>query len=290
MEAEQLIARVQELTGRLEDLEDDSCRELAEELTARGRADVRRRARADRRADRRTRRSRDRLAADELVAGLLHDPRPVPGAARGAGDARRSTACGPTWSRTAATSSCSGSRTAWRSCASRAAASPAARRPRRSSWRCARRCEEAAPDLLGMDVEGVVEEEPELHGRPAARACNGAPVLVHAWRSRRTRARSPRPQVDGRAARGRERGRARCSPTATACASCGGALGGGRARAAARSPARPAAAATSCRRRAARWTTTTCSSSPSRCCGRPRRSRWRCEAAGRGGREPPPRA
>ena len=33
MEAEQLIARVQELTGRLEDLEDPACRELAEELT-----------------------------------------------------------------------------------------------------------------------------------------------------------------------------------------------------------------------------------------------------------------
>ena len=33
MEPEQLIARVQELTGRLEDLEDRACRELAEELT-----------------------------------------------------------------------------------------------------------------------------------------------------------------------------------------------------------------------------------------------------------------
>ena len=34
MEAEQLIARVQELTGRLEDLDDPACRALAEELTA----------------------------------------------------------------------------------------------------------------------------------------------------------------------------------------------------------------------------------------------------------------
>src|SRR4029453_4869450 len=33
MEPEQLIARVQELTGRLEDLEDVACRELAEDLT-----------------------------------------------------------------------------------------------------------------------------------------------------------------------------------------------------------------------------------------------------------------
>ena len=34
MEAEQLMARVQELTGRLEHLEDDAGRELAEELTS----------------------------------------------------------------------------------------------------------------------------------------------------------------------------------------------------------------------------------------------------------------
>ena len=33
MEADQLIARVQELTGRLEHLDDADCRELAEELT-----------------------------------------------------------------------------------------------------------------------------------------------------------------------------------------------------------------------------------------------------------------
>ena len=34
MESEQLMARVQELTGRLEHLEDDAGRELAEELTS----------------------------------------------------------------------------------------------------------------------------------------------------------------------------------------------------------------------------------------------------------------
>ena len=34
MEPEQLIARVQELTGRLEDLDDPACRDLAEELTS----------------------------------------------------------------------------------------------------------------------------------------------------------------------------------------------------------------------------------------------------------------
>ena len=68
-----------------------------------------------------------------------HDPRPVSGADRGAGARRRSRRCGRTWSRTAATSSCWGSRTGSPGCASRAAASRAGRRRRRSSWRCGRR-------------------------------------------------------------------------------------------------------------------------------------------------------
>ena len=79
MEAEQLIARVQELTGRLEDLEDPECRELAEELTG---AVVQMYGAGLERIvelieDEET---RDRLAADELVAGLLmiHDLYPVP--------------------------------------------------------------------------------------------------------------------------------------------------------------------------------------------------------------------
>jgi phenylpyruvate tautomerase PptA (4-oxalocrotonate tautomerase family) len=79
MEPEQLIARVQELTGRLEDLDDGACRELAEELTG---AVVQMYGAGLERIvelieDDET---RDRLASDELVAGLLmiHDLYPVP--------------------------------------------------------------------------------------------------------------------------------------------------------------------------------------------------------------------
>src|SRR4029453_2335974 len=79
MEPEQLIARVQELTGRLEDLEDVACRELAEDLTG---AVVQMYGAGLERIvelidDEET---RGRLAADELVAGLLmiHDLYPVP--------------------------------------------------------------------------------------------------------------------------------------------------------------------------------------------------------------------
>jgi Fe-S cluster biogenesis protein NfuA/nitrite reductase/ring-hydroxylating ferredoxin subunit len=78
MEAEQLVARVQELTGRLEHLDDPACRELAEELTG---AVVQMYGAGLERIielieDEET---RDRLAADELVAGLLmiHDLYPV---------------------------------------------------------------------------------------------------------------------------------------------------------------------------------------------------------------------
>ena len=79
MEAEQLIARVQELTGRLEHLEDAQCRELTEELTG---AVVQMYGAGLERIvelieDEET---RARLAADDLVAGLLmiHDLYPVP--------------------------------------------------------------------------------------------------------------------------------------------------------------------------------------------------------------------
>ena len=79
MEPEQLIARVQELTGRLEHLEDAACRELAEELTGAvvqmyG-AGLERIVELIQDED-----TRGRLAADELVAGLLmiHDLYPVP--------------------------------------------------------------------------------------------------------------------------------------------------------------------------------------------------------------------
>jgi Fe-S cluster biogenesis protein NfuA/nitrite reductase/ring-hydroxylating ferredoxin subunit len=77
MEPEQLIARVQELTGRLEDLDDPACRELAEELT--GAVVQMYGAGLERIVDLIDEETRDRLAADELVAGLLmiHDLYPV---------------------------------------------------------------------------------------------------------------------------------------------------------------------------------------------------------------------
>ena len=78
MEAEQLIARVQELTGRLEDLDDPACRALAEELTA---AVVQMYgAGLERIVELADPGTRDQMAADELVSGLLmiHDLYPVP--------------------------------------------------------------------------------------------------------------------------------------------------------------------------------------------------------------------
>ena len=172
MEAEQLIARVQELTGRLEDLDDPACRDLAEELTA---AVVQMYGAGLERIvelieDDET---RDRLAADELVAGLLmiHDLYPVPieervvqaldtvrpymeshggnvellGIEDGIAKLRLEGSC--------------------KSC--RASSSTLELAVRQA-------LQEAAPDLLGMDVEGVMDEEevsgvalPMLNGTPS---------------------------------------------------------------------------------------------------------------------------
>jgi Fe-S cluster biogenesis protein NfuA/nitrite reductase/ring-hydroxylating ferredoxin subunit len=172
MEADQLIARVQELTGRLEDLEDDSCRELAEELTG---AVVQMYGAGLERIielieDKDT---RGRLARDELVAGLLmiHDLYPVPleervmaaldsvrpymeshggdiellGFEEGVVKLRLEGSC--------------------KSC--RASSSTLELAVRQA-------LQEAAPDLLGMDVEGVVEEEAGITGTPLP-LVNGAP-------------------------------------------------------------------------------------------------------------------
>ena len=174
MEAEQLIARVQELTGRLEDLEDERCRELAEELTG---AVVQMYGAGLERIvelidDDET---RGRLASDELVAGLLmiHDLYPVPieervaqaldtvrpymeshggnvellGIEDGIAKLRLEGSC--------------------KSC--RASSSTLELAVKQA-------LQEAAPDLLGMDVEGVVEEEPAggITGVPLP-LVNGAP-------------------------------------------------------------------------------------------------------------------
>ena len=86
------------------------------------------------------RRCATRLVEDGVVASLMliHDLYPVPLEDARAGGARQRAA--RTWSPTAATSSCSGSRTASRGCGSRARATAARRRRRRWSWRSSRRC------------------------------------------------------------------------------------------------------------------------------------------------------
>jgi Fe-S cluster biogenesis protein NfuA/nitrite reductase/ring-hydroxylating ferredoxin subunit len=173
MEPEQLIARVQELTGRLEDLDDPACREIAEELTS---AVVQMYgAGLERIVELADAGTLDEMAKDSLVAGLLmiHDLYPVPieervmqaldtvrpymeshggnveflGIEDGAAKLRLEGSC--------------------RSC--RASSSTLELAVRQA-------LEEAAPDLLGMDVEGVVEEQVTGVALPMA---NGAP----AWHS-----------------------------------------------------------------------------------------------------------
>jgi Fe-S cluster biogenesis protein NfuA/nitrite reductase/ring-hydroxylating ferredoxin subunit len=172
MEPEQLIARVQELTGRLEDLDDPACRSLAEELTS---AVVQMYgAGLERIVDLVDEGTRDALAQDDLVAGLLmiHDLYPVPieervaqaldtvrpymeshggnvellGIEDGIAKLRLAGSC--------------------KSC--RASSSTLELAVRQA-------LEEAAPDLLGMDVEGIVEEEEEVTG-VALPMVNGAPA------------------------------------------------------------------------------------------------------------------
>lgn len=173
MEPDQLIARVQELTGRLEDLEDGPCRQLAEELTG---AVVQMYGAGLERIvalieDEET---RGLLAADELVAGLLmiHDLYPVPleervvqaldtvrpymeshggnvellGIEDGVARLRLEGSC--------------------KSCRASSSTLELAVRQALQEW---------APDLLGMDVEGILEEEEEAAG------ITGVPLpLVHA--------------------------------------------------------------------------------------------------------------
>jgi Fe-S cluster biogenesis protein NfuA/nitrite reductase/ring-hydroxylating ferredoxin subunit len=220
MDQEQLIARVQELTGRLEDLEPGDCRELAEELTG---AVVQMYGAGLERIvelieDEET---RDRLAADELVAGLLmiHDLYPVPieervaqaldtvrpymeshggnvellGIEDGIAKLRLEGSC--------------------KSC--RASSSTLELAVRQA-------LQEAAPDLLGMDVEGIVEEE-EVTGIPLP-TLNGAP----SWQTLDI---SPPERLSTTEVGGLSLFVANVDGTLlayrNACASCGGDLAGG---------------------------------------------------------------
>ena len=174
MDPEQLIARVQELTGQLEDLDDQGCRALAEELTA---AVVQMYgAGLERVVELADPATFDALAKDELVSGLLmiHDLYPVPleervmaaldtvrpymeshggnvellGIEGGVAKLRLEGSC--------------------KSC--RASSSTLELAVRQA-------LEAAAPDLEGMDVEGVLEEEDEISGTPL-------PVLqMNGWHS-----------------------------------------------------------------------------------------------------------
>jgi Fe-S cluster biogenesis protein NfuA/nitrite reductase/ring-hydroxylating ferredoxin subunit len=223
MGPDQLIARVQELTGRLEDLDDPACRALAEELTSAvvqmygaGLERIVELADADTRAG---------MAEDELVAGLLmiHDLYPVPmeervaqaldtvrpymeshggnvellGIEEGVAKLRLEGSC--------------------KSC--RASSSTLELAVRQA-------LEEAAPDLLGMDVEGIAEQEPEVVQvtGTALPMLNGAP----SWHSLDLNGGGPLVAVD---VEGIPLVVAEVDGTLLAyrnsCADCGGALDGG---------------------------------------------------------------
>ena len=174
MDPEQLITRVQELTGRLEDLDHPICRDLAEELTS---AVVQMYgAGLERIVELADEDTRDALAADDLVASLLliHDLYPVPleervhqaletvrpymeshggnvellGIDDGIAKLRLEGSC--------------------KSC--RASSSTLELAVKQA-------LQEAAPDLEGMDVEGLPEPEDEITGTPLPIVhVNGAPA------------------------------------------------------------------------------------------------------------------
>jgi Fe-S cluster biogenesis protein NfuA/nitrite reductase/ring-hydroxylating ferredoxin subunit len=162
MEAEQLIARVQELTGRLEDLDDPACRALAEELTA---AVVQMYGVGLERilelADEPT---REALAADDVVAGLLmiHDLHPVPIEQRVAAALDSVRPYMESHGGNVELLGVEGGVARLRlegSCKSCRASSSTLELAVRQAL------EAMAPDLEGMDVEGVVEEE-QISGTP----------------------------------------------------------------------------------------------------------------------------
>jgi Fe-S cluster biogenesis protein NfuA/nitrite reductase/ring-hydroxylating ferredoxin subunit len=175
MDAEQLIARVQELTGRLEDLEDPECRELAEELT--GAVVQMYGAGLERIVDLIDEETRGRLASDELVAGLLmiHDLYPVPLEERVTAALDSVRPYMESHGGNIELLGFEGGVVKLRlegSCKSCRASSSTLELAVRQAL------QEAAPDLLGMDVEGVLEEAPNgdagITGTPLP-LLNGSP-------------------------------------------------------------------------------------------------------------------
>ena len=137
----------------------------------------------------------DELAQDGAVASLLliHDLYPV--VARGAGARGARHGAARTWSPTAATSSCSGSRTGSRSWRCRAAATAAPRRGRRSSWRSSRRSTSTRPTSPASRSQGVTEPAAGRGRRPVASSCRWS---TRSCRSHLPMARRPQPRTLGR--------------------------------------------------------------------------------------------
>ena len=147
--------------------------------------------------------------------------------------------------------------------------------------------EEAAPDLEGLEVEGMA---PQTAGGPGLPMVTGVPPagadrLRRGWSSRwSSSAPAPAPSwfdvesvgelADGALAGGQRRraatcssptSTAPCSPTATAAPAAAPRLHDGAA-VGRRAACRSARGRSSCRGPGARWTTITCSSSRCRCC------------------------
>ena len=279
MEPEQLIARVQELTGRLEDLDDPACRSLAEELTS---AVVQMYgAGLERIVELADAGTRDEMSKDSLVAGLLmiHDLYPVPieervaqaldtvrpymeshggnvellGIEDGIAKLRLEGSC--------------------KSC--RASSSTLELAVRQA-------LEEAAPgparDGRGGDRRGGERRSPELPCRWSTEHRHGTRLDID---PPPTPSRQPMSTGVPLVRRERRRHAARVPQHVRELRRRHGWRCARRRRA---QRVRAAVAASSCRRPAGRWTTNISSSSPSRCCARRRGSRSPCEADRRGGR------
>ena len=266
-------------------------RELAEELVVGDRADVRR---GPRRGS-----SRSLLGRRGGASGLpprsprirwsralllIHDLHPVAARDAGAGGARRGAA--RTWSPTAATSSCCRSRTASRASRLRGSCSDCAASAVTLELAIKQALEEAAPDLAGLEVEGVAPQPTGRRGLPmATRSGAGSglelPVVMSPAppAARRRGSRSSR----GRLAGGRSRravagvscwsrtSTARCSPIATCARAAAGRCDDGELSGGTLDLPGVRRGRSSCRAPAARWTTSACSSSRCRCCAsRPR--------------------
>ena len=183
---DELLDRVQQLTAEVDALPDPHARELAQELVGAVIAMYGDGLRADRRDDRGLARGRrdDPRSARPGRRGRepAADPRPVPGLARGAGDSRRSTPSGRTWSPTAATSSCSAIEDGVAQLALQGSCNGCAASRATLELAIKQALDEHAPDLVGLEVEGVTRAG-------ATRAGDGRFELpmVHSGADRRRR-------------------------------------------------------------------------------------------------------